>query len=394
MLVAGNWNTSTQTIDGAKSGHVCKDYTAQCNDTYKTSDFYLLAPGTNINSTYLNGEYKKMSGTSMAAPVITAGVSIVHQMWPYMKGKNIAQVLLQTADTNLSNYSVNTHGQGLMDLDKATQPIGTLGISTTGRTGTTATISGSISVDGVDGASVSSVSAVDDFDRDFNVDLSSMVNSNTSSIEQLKHRRGQSWGIKYANIDTSDYMNVTIGTDNEGSYALGYTHNINNDLDFGITYSKTETSPWINMSGVWGDVTSSSTVDASITWDNDTLWAQAGAMNTSTKFNKGLVINIDDAISAYAVAGLTLDDFTFYVGIKPKVIKGRIDLSIPNSVDSNGVMHYNTSSNKYGSNTVPFIGATHTYYFRENDSDVVLKTDVIADANNNHSFNVTFEYKF
>ena len=111
MLIAGNWNTSTQTIDGAKSGHVCKDYTTQCNDTYKTSDFYLLAPGTNIISTKNGGGYQSMSGTSQAAPVITAGVSIVHQMWPYMKGKDIAQVLLQTANKNLVNYDYYTRSR-------------------------------------------------------------------------------------------------------------------------------------------------------------------------------------------------------------------------------------------------------------------------------------------
>jgi hypothetical protein len=315
-------------------------------------------------------------------------------MWPYMKGKNIAQVLLQTADKNLSNYSVTTHGQGLMDLDKATQPVGTLGISTTGRTGNTTNISGSISVDGVDSALVSSVSAVDDFDRDFNVDLSSMVNSSNSPITQLKHKPGQPWSTKYTDVETSEYMNFTVGTDNKRSHVLGYTHNVNDSLDLGITYSRSKTSPLINMSGVWGDVTSSSTLDANITWSNDTLWAQAGAMNTSTKFNKGLVINIDDAISAYAVAGITLDDFTFYAGIKPKVIKGRIDLSIPSSVDSNGIMHYNTSSNRYGANTVPFIGGTHTYYFKENDSRVTLTTDVIADVDDNYSFDTTFGYKF
>jgi hypothetical protein len=281
-----------------------------------------------------------------------------------------------------------------MDLDKATQPVGNLGISTTGRTGDTATISGTISIDGVDSAIVSSVSAVDDFNRDFNVDLSSMVNDSNTSLVQFEHKPGQSWGIKYANISTQEYENFTLGTDNEGSYALGYTHNVNDNLDVGVAYSTSKTSPWVNMSGVWGDVMGSSTIDANVTWSNDNLWAQAGAMNTKTDIKEGLVVGIDDAISAYAVGGLTLDDFTFYVGIKPTVVKGRIDLSIPDSVSSHGIMHYNNTSNRYGSDTVPFIGATHTYYFKENDSDVTLKTDVIADANNNHSFNVTFEYKF
>jgi len=394
MLVAGNWNTSTQSIDGAKSGHVCKDYTTQCNDPYKTSDFYILAPGTNINSTYNDGGYKRMSGTSMSAPAVTAGVSIVHQMWPYMKGSNIAQVLLQTANKNLADYSVNTHGQGLMDLDKATRPIGELGISTTGRTGTTASISGSISAEGIN-ADVSSVSAVDIFDRDFTVDLSSMVNNSSTNIEQLRHKRGQSWAVKQANIKTANYQNFTLGTNNEDTYVLGYTHNVDNELDLNITYSKTKDSPYLNMSGVWGEVNGATTIDASLTWNNDNLWTQAGAMHTNTNISKGLVESVDDAISAYIIAGVDLDDFTFYAGVKPKVLNNsRIDLSIPNSVDSNGVMHYKSSSSNYGTSTVPFIGATHTYYFREEDEDVALKTDIIADANDNHSFNVTFEYKF
>ena len=394
MLVAGNWNTSTQTIDGAKSGHVCKDYTTQCNDTYKTSDFYLLAPGTNINSTQNGGGYTRMSGTSMAAPVVTAGVSIVHQMWPYMKGSNIAQVLLQTANKDLSNYSVNTHGQGLLDLDTATQPVGLLGISTTGRTGDVAPLSGYIAVSGVDGAVVSSVSAVDDFDRDFNVDLSSMVNDNNTSIEQLKHKRGQSWAVKQASISTSEYKNVTVGTDNKGTYALGYTHDINNNLDLNVTYSETKNSPWIDMSGVWGEVNGATTVDTSLTWSDDELWAQVGVMNTKTDINKGLVVNVDDAISAYFVGGVDLDDFTFYAGVKPKVIRGNIDLSIPNSVDSNGIMHYNSTTSNYGTSTVPFVGASHMFYFKENDTDVSLSTDAIADADGNHSLGVMFEYKF
>ena len=397
MLIAGNWNTSTQTIDGAKSGHVCKDYTTQCNDTYKTSDFYLLAPGSNIKSTYLDGEYKNMSGTSMAAPVVTAGVSIVHQMWPYMKGSNIAQVLLQTANKNLADYSVTTHGQGLMDLDKATQPIGTLGISTTGRTGDTASISGSISIDGVDSALVSSVIAVDVFDRDFSVDLSPMVNDTIGSVEQLRHKRGQPWAVKEANIHTRDYLNFTVGTDNEDTHVLGYTHNVNNNLDLNVTLLWDKDSPWVNMTGVWGQVNRTKTFDTSITWSDNDVWAQAGAMHTDTDINTGLVVNIEEAISAYAIAGVNRDDFTFYTGVKPKVINNsKIGLSIPNSVDSNGVMHYSSASNNYGTSTVAFVGAGHTFYFNEENEDVSvsLTTDIIADANDNHSFNGTFVYKF
>jgi len=390
MLVAGNWNTSTQTIDGAKSGHVCKDYTTQCNDTYKTSDFYLLAPGSNINSVANGGGYTRMSGTSMAAPVVTAGVSIVHQMWPYMKGSDIAQVLLQTADKDLSNYSVNTHGQGLLDLDQATQPIGTLGISTTGRTGDTATISGTISVNGLDSATVSAVSAVDDFDRDFTVDLSSMVKDNVVSMQELRHNPGQSWGVKFANVGTREYNNLTVGTDNNGAYVLGYKHNVNSNLDLGITYTNTNDSPWINISGTWGEVNGSKTIDTSITWNKQELWAQLGLMNTSTDIEQGLVNNVDDVLATYLVGGINKENFTFYAGIKPKVIKGNVNLTIPSFVDDNGDMYYNDENSKINNEVIAFIGTNAVFDFDEEKLDV----DVILDEKGNNSIDLEWQVTF
>ncbi len=314
MLVAGNWNTSTQTIDGAKSGHVCKDYTTQCNDTYKTSDFYILAPGTNINSTYNDGGYKKMSGTSMAAPVVTAGVSIVHQMWPYMKGKNIAQVLLQTANKDLSNYSVTTHGQGLLDLDKATQPVGELGISLTGRTGTTATISGSVSISGIDDsviASLSSISAIDDFDRDFKVDLSSMIiQSNNLMPLQDTYKKGDSWGVRLSNLDVKSLDNFSIGLESKEHFLIGYNKSVaNTALDLNLSYSKNKTNHWIDVLGVWGSVNSANTIDSNLTWTNDNFWVQGGVMATNTDLTPGLVSDIDNLYSVYSTAGWEKDNW-------------------------------------------------------------------------------------
>ena len=138
MIIVGNWDGSS--VNGNKAGHVCLDINTAnntCNDTTKISDFYILAPGNNIKSTVPVGSgytnYMNSSGTSMAAPHVTGAFGVLHQMWPYMKGENLVQLVLNTADKNLTGYNVNVHGQGLLDLDEATKPQGAIGIVTTGR---------------------------------------------------------------------------------------------------------------------------------------------------------------------------------------------------------------------------------------------------------------------
>jgi len=164
-----------------KAGHICQQYnsvTNTCNDKYKVSDFYILAPGT-TTSTSINGSTASMSGTSMAATIVTGGVAIVGQMWPYMKGENIVKLLTTTANKNLPNYSLATHGQGLLDLDKATQPVGAIGIPTGGKT-TSSTKTISLTNSGGTGSALNSISKtgilanvmiVDEFSRDFYVNL-------------------------------------------------------------------------------------------------------------------------------------------------------------------------------------------------------------------------------
>jgi hypothetical protein len=87
-----------------------------------------------------------------------------------MTGANIVQLLFVTANKNLPGYKPELYGQGLMDLDKATRPIGSLGIPTTGRLGgpTTTAIQPVLVTSGSAGTGkVSGVMVVDSFQRDF-----------------------------------------------------------------------------------------------------------------------------------------------------------------------------------------------------------------------------------
>ena len=134
MLIVGGVDQNNNLYSWSnQAGHLCMNIVDnKCNDKYKVSDFYVLAPGATY-STNGDGGYQVLYGTSMAAPIVTGQIAILHQMWPHMKGENLVKLVLNTADTNINGYDVNIHGQGMLDLNEATLPQGAVGIPTTGR---------------------------------------------------------------------------------------------------------------------------------------------------------------------------------------------------------------------------------------------------------------------
>lgn len=71
-------------------------------------DSTVSAPGWNINSAYADFAdsgiyYEAYSGTSMAAPVVTGVGALVQEAFPYLNAKQIGDVLLSTANNNITN---------------------------------------------------------------------------------------------------------------------------------------------------------------------------------------------------------------------------------------------------------------------------------------------------
>jgi len=181
MIIVGNWGGTKAEgqVVGSKAGHVCLDIDTInniCNDQYKVSDFYILAPGNSVYSSVPGDGYATMGGSSMAAPQVTGAMGILHQMWPHMKGENLVKLVLNTADKDINNYNVNIHGQGMLDLDEATKPQGAIGIPTTGRVdGATAGLNSTYFATGT-GSAFSALGDVkimvlDDYDRDYYINL-------------------------------------------------------------------------------------------------------------------------------------------------------------------------------------------------------------------------------
>lgn len=398
MIIAGWWNSTTNVIQGQKAGHVCKNIVnATCQDQYRTSDFYLLAPGTGINSTYTNGTYKSMSGSSMAAPAITGAVAIVNQLWPYMPGDQIVKLLMLTANKNLPNYNKEVHGQGLLDLDRATRPIGNLAIATTGRTGTTQQISGSINVAGLKGAAqIASVSVVDEFRRDYQVNLTPMVNAQMlQPTPYMAHFVGQSWSSKYAGwADTAG--GVTIAGNNFGNTSVSVDSQMFNSryqpLRYQFTLTQTVYNPWINFSGMWGTSRGATTLEYSAVYapDKQGMWMQGGVMQTAGRYDYGMINQVTPVYSTYAMLGHQQDNLNIYGGIKPVAFSGSVNMTLPTSVDADGNMRYETVTGKIRNQAVGFIGSSYRTHWRNN----VLSVTAMAGQDGSYSGGVQFIKKF
>ena len=194
MIIVGNWDQNNNKINGSsnKAGTVCATMqNGVCIDAAQIKDYYIMANGTAITSTAENGGYVTLSGTSMAAPVVTGAIAVLHQMWPHMKGKHLVQLVLVTGNKNIPGYDENVHGQGLLDMDRATRPVGATGIPTSGRTdGGVSTVSGGVAVQGVAASEIqalTSVMVLDSFERDFYIDLGDMaqsVDTRTASVAE------------------------------------------------------------------------------------------------------------------------------------------------------------------------------------------------------------------
>jgi serine protease AprX len=101
----------------------------QTSDKFKKPD--LVAPGTNITARLVNqnmglanahpankvgDQYFRMSGTSMAAPMVSAGAALLLQDEPGLNPDQVKYRLIATANKSWSGYSSSKTGAGYLDV--------------------------------------------------------------------------------------------------------------------------------------------------------------------------------------------------------------------------------------------------------------------------------------
>jgi serine protease AprX len=84
----------------------------------------ICAPGDNIVAAKALGGYRKMSGTSMAAPHIAGIAALLLERNPTLTPLQVRKILMDSAKTIESAEAPNTQGKGLVDVVKALQVAG------------------------------------------------------------------------------------------------------------------------------------------------------------------------------------------------------------------------------------------------------------------------------
>ena len=87
--------------------------------------FCIAAPGRHYAPAGENG-YSTVQGTSFAAPTVAGALAILKQAFPSLGNDELVTRLFATANKTGIYATTATYGQGLVDLDAATQPLGTL----------------------------------------------------------------------------------------------------------------------------------------------------------------------------------------------------------------------------------------------------------------------------
>ncbi len=130
-LVVGNIDTSGSTISSSS-------VTRQGNQCGIVAEYCIQADGTNITAADddSNGDYASLSGTSMAAPIVSGAIALLSEAFPNHTPAQLVDRILASANntyftttgsTSFANgvaHGYNSEfGHGILDLEKALKPI-------------------------------------------------------------------------------------------------------------------------------------------------------------------------------------------------------------------------------------------------------------------------------
>lgn len=351
MLIAGGYNVSTGTVWSGSNlaGTICSTIVnGACGDKYRTSDFYILAPSVYVwaTSNTTTTSANQATGTSFAAPQVAGAVAVVKQMWPQLKGADIVRILLQTANKNIPGYYDYIHGQGLLDLEKATRPIGQMQVKLA--SGQLSNMSGSLvlgTMTTFKSGSGPSIMGFDSFNRDFYLDpISTVAHNNDTKGTTLNQSGKMDWPLsRFTRNVVLDAGTLAFSSDIYGSVFAGYyNERAGNELRLGFLSQRGRWAD-VQMGGMYGEISGASGYSVglarNVTLTNkDTLRVGGDYLKLQGRMQRiGIVTGIDalKMLSATASFRHTIGSWG-YAGVRVNsvhTIGGGLNMTTPSGVN-------------------------------------------------------------
>ncbi|MCM3729516.1 S8 family peptidase [Neobacillus cucumis] len=125
ISAAGNDNTSQRSYPAAYPGVLgvaAVDWDGKRAEFSNFGDYVdVAAPGVEIPSTFSNGEYAALSGTSMAAPHVTALAGLIRSINPKLKNTDVVKIITSSARPVNQNRQSPYYGNGIINNAEALQ---------------------------------------------------------------------------------------------------------------------------------------------------------------------------------------------------------------------------------------------------------------------------------
>ena len=293
-----------------------------------------------------------------------ASIALIQQVWPYVTDEVAAQILAGTAFTDFEGFDPNVHGLGVIDIDQALLPVGELRMPLDGREGTRA-INGEIA--GVNFGSFDNVTAVDSAGRGFEININSMhtpdIQNNWYDVALTDSITRMDYNFDY--VYSEGMLNYSP-TDESGNFTMGLR-----DIKLAKNWylqgqytTLADRNPWFHMSGMWGTINRSETIETVVTHVKDKFMFNMGNMHTTTDFDSGLVTNVTPIDSVWGEISWRNEGLRLAVGSMPYVVKGDIDVRLPSTIDSQGIVHYDTFNFEIENQFATYSSVNYTNSFR------------------------------
>ena len=269
-----------------------------------TMNYCITAPGTNLSAGIVNNN---LNGTSFAAPIVSAAIAVIREAFPYMESTQITNLLFETARDLGINGVDEIYGHGMLDLERATRPVGNEKIAISNeiiRPLETASVSPALA-NAIKSENLE-LAFLDDYGRAFTTPLNTKIKSNNRGRAFIRLRSEQNNTAKIGNIEfgirTSDFLGADGFLSNNDKTNITFIAN-SNEYDIGAMklFYRTE----------------------------------LGISNPQTD-GQSIISDFSNIYTTSMMIGANIGDWTMSVATNDAIIGGTMNIRIPTARTSNG----------------------------------------------------------